>query len=839
MRFIFRMAWRETRGAWRHVVLFVTCIALGVAALVGVGTFATNLERTLGREARALMGGDVELRSARPLGAAAREELEHLRGAGAVTTEIRELAGMARSPRDGRSALVELKAVGARYPLYGRLETEPARPLNDLLADLGALVEAPLLARLDLKIGEGILVGSATFTIRGVVKREPDRAGGLLTLGPRVLIAADALPSTGLVQFGSRVRYRALLRLPTTTPADRVRDDLARALDDPAIRVVAFDEAQSGLKRFFAQLTTYLGLTGLVSLLVGGIGVASAVRTFIRRKTETIAILKCVGATSRTLFATYLVQALALGVVGSGLGVGLGLLLQPLAMRAFAGLAPFALEPTLDLHTLMRALAMGILTTGLVVLWPLLSLRAIAPSAILRQEVEGKRRRRPWLAVVPIASGLAALALWQAGSLKIGGIFVLASIAALLGLAALGRGLVRLAHALPRARSLAWRQGVANLRRPGGQVGGVVVALGIGVMLLVAVGLLEDALDRQIDHEQRREAPSFFFVDIGADQRAEFLRTMATTADVSPTLIPVVRARLARVNGERVGRPMLERRRAAGLDAVWYFTRDYVLTSTAEPPATNSILRGHWWTPAEAAAGSRVSVEEAAAKALGVDVGSSLGFDVQGVRVDALVTSIRKVDWQTFSTNFFVVFSPGALEGAPTTFVATARVPKAAEARVQDAVVAAFPNVTVVPVRDILQRAAGILAQISFAIRAIALFSIAAGLTVMAGTLVASRWQRLAESAILRTLGASRATVARVFAVEYACLGAAAGVGGTALAAVLAWVVQRFVLEVPTALAPAVLVSGVALATTIALAVGFLSTYRLLGQPPMSVLRQE
>jgi len=837
--FVFRMAWRETRGAWRHVALFVACIALGVAALVGVGTFATNLERTLGREARALMGGDVELRSSRPLGAAAASELGRLRAAGATTTEIRELVGMARSPRDGTSALVELKAVGPRYPLYGRIETAPSRPLRELLADGGALVEASLLTRLDLTVGDRLVVGTVAFTIRGVITREPDRAGGLLTLGPRVFIAADALDATGLVQFGSRVRYRALLRLPEGTRAERIREDLTRTLDEPAIRIVAFDEAQSGLRRFFAQLTTYLGLVGLVSLLVGGIGVASAVRTFIRRKTETIAILKCVGATSRTLFATYLVQTLVLGVIGSVLGVALGLVLQPLAMRAFAGLAPFALEPALDVRTLVRAVAMGVLTTALVVLWPLLSLRTIAPSAILRREVEGARGKRPWLAVVPIAVGLGGLALWQAGSLKVGGIFVLAAIAALVGLAGLARGLVRLARAAPRARSLAWRQGVANLRRPGGQLGGVVVALGVGVMLLVAVGLLEDALDRQIDYEQRRDAPSFFFIDVQPDQRDAFVRLVATTTGVPPAVTPVVRARLATVNGERVGRPMLESRRAAGHDALWYFTREYVLTSMTEPPATNAILRGRWWTPAEAAERPRVSVEEAAAKALGVDVGASLGFDVQGVRVDALVTSIRKVDWQSFSTNFFVVFSPGALDGAPTTFVATARVPAAAETRVQDAVVSAFPNVTVVPVRDILQRAAGILAQISFAIRAIALFSIAAGLTVMAGTLVASRWQRLAESAVLRTLGASRTTVARVFAVEYACLGAAAGVGGTILAAVLAWIVQRFVLDVPIALAPHVLVLGVALATTIALAVGFLATYRLLGQAPMAVLRNE
>ena len=292
--FALRMAWRETRGAGRHVVLVLAGIALGVAALVGVGTFAANLERTLGREARTLMGGDVELRASRPSGARVAQELERLGGAGAVTTEIRELVGMARNPRDGASVLVELKAVGDAYPLYGRVEAAPARPLPELLAGGGAVVEAPLLSRLGLAIGDRLVVGTAPFTVRGVITREPDRAAGLFTLGPRVLIDGHGLEATGLVQFGSRVRYRTLVRLPAAVPAGRVRDDLARALDDPGIRIVAFDEGRGGLQRFFDQLTTYLGLLGLVSLLVGGIGVASAVRTYVRRKTPTIAILKCV-----------------------------------------------------------------------------------------------------------------------------------------------------------------------------------------------------------------------------------------------------------------------------------------------------------------------------------------------------------------------------------------------------------------------------------------------------------------------------------------------------------------------------------------------------------------
>lgn len=284
---------------------------------------------------------------------------------------------------------------------------------------------------------------------------------------------------------------------------------------------------------------------------------------------------------------------------------------------------------------------------------------------------------------------------------------------------------------------------------------------------------------------------------------------------------------------------MIDRRREQGDDQTWYLTREYVLTWTASRPAATVVTRGRWWTPPEAAAWPRVSVEEEAAKYLGVGVGDSLAFDVQGVRIDAEVMSLRKVDWQSLSANFFVIFSPGALDGAPLTYVATARVPGPAEGAVQDAVVTALPNVTAVPVRDVLERVARVMDQIAAAIRVIALFSIGAGLVVMAGTLAASRYQRVYESVILRTLGATRATVARAFAVEYAFLGLAAGIGGTLLAAVLAWIVLRFVLDAPWSLAPGALALGVILTTGLSLSVGFLATFRLLGQKPLPVLRQE
>ncbi|MGH7304496.1 MAG: ABC transporter permease, partial [Candidatus Rokuibacteriota bacterium] len=402
----------------------------------------------------------------------------------------------------------------------------------------------------------------------------------------------------------------------------------------------------------------------------------------------------------------------------------------------------------------------------------------------------------------------------------------------------LSRGVARLARWMPRARGLAWRQGLAGLDRPGGHTVRVVVAVGLGVMLLVAIALLEANLGRQLAYEQKREAPSFFFIDVQPDQRGPFTRLVGAVSGVEPVVTPVVRARLAAIDGTPVTRELIDRRRREAPEKNWYLTREYVLTWAATPPA-NAITRGRWWTADEAAARPRVSVDDEAARYFGVGVGGRLTFDVQGVPIEAEVMSLRKVDWQTLSANFFMVLSQGALDGAPVVYLATARVPADLETRLQDRVVAAFPNVTAIPLRGVLERVTEVLGQISFAVRFMALFSIVAGLVVMAGALAATRYQRLYESVILKTLGATRWAIARAFAVEYACLGAAAGVGGTALAAVLAWIVLRFVLDTPWSLEPEAMILGVALTTLGSLAIGLLATVRLLGRKPLSVLRQE
>jgi len=362
----------------------------------------------------------------------------------------------------------------------------------------------------------------------------------------------------------------------------------------------------------------------------------------------------------------------------------------------------------------------------------------------------------------------------------------------------------------------------------------VTVALGIGVTLLTAVALLERGLTRQLDLERRREAPSFFFVDVQPDQADAFRETIAAIPGAAPpALIPVVRARLSAINGEAVTRA-----RWTGRDDAWRFTREYVLTYAADAPAGTVITRGRWWSAADSGR-AWISVEAEAARALGVDIGGSLTFDVQGVPVTAEVLSLRKVDWQTLGANFFVIFSPGPLDGAPFAYLATARVPAGADGAVQERVAAAFPNITAIPVRDVLERVTGVVDRIAVAVRLVALFVLGAGFTVMAEALAQSRAQRLYESVLLRALGASRGRVARAFAVEYGCLGLVAGLGGALTGALVAWLALRLVLDVPPTLEAAPI--GVALLATVALAVGvgFLGTFRLLGRKPLPVLRGE
>jgi putative ABC transport system permease protein len=894
--FALRMAWRETRAAWRHFFYFFVCIALGVGALVGVALFSANVERAVTREARGLMGGDLEIRLSRPMSEKGEAVLRSLADRGISVLHVSELAGMAAGAPARRTQLVELKAVEAGYPFYGNLQVEPQRPLTELLSSstslcrelragdrgtqasrlvprasrpepepcFGAVVQQSLLIRLGLSVGDRFKVGDATFTITGVLRKEPDRVAGPFNLGPRVMVSREGLAAAELIKPGSRVRERYLLKLPPALPGQPLLHELRGRLGGESARVTSYRDAQPQLKQFLDQLTRYLGLIGLTALFIGGIGVATTIHAFIREKLPTIAILKTVGADSGTVIRTYLLQALLLGTIGSLAGAALGAGLQHALPPLVAGLFGTDLMTQLDfsgafdlssIPPLLKGVALGILTTLLFTLWPLLGIREVSPARILRRDVQAAEPERSWrqapglsdrlrlATALGIASGLSGLAVWQAGNWRIGLLFIGALVAAVALLTLSAWLLVQAVKHLPGPRPVAVRHAIGNLYRPGSQTVGIMVSVGIGVMVIVAVSLLERALVNQVGESRPVDSPSFFFIDIQPDQKDALVRLLRDrTQDPAPETTPLVRSRLHAINGTLVAVPEEGEGKADRQDRRknWYLTREYVLTFLQDLPRDNRVIKGGWWKPGQRFAGPLVSIEEDAARNLGVDLGSTLTFEIQGTTIEAKISSIRKVEWGNFSTNFYMIFSPGSLDGAPFTYVATVKVPLEQEVPLQQAVVAAFPNVTAINIGDVLDSFARILDRLALAIRAIAVFCVAAGALVMAAALAATRYRRLYESVVLKALGATRGLVAQSFAVEYALLGAAAGLIGTVLASLLSWAILKFILEdVAWTLQPDVLAAGFALTILLSLIVGFLSTFRLLGQPPLAVLRHE
>jgi putative ABC transport system permease protein len=881
------MAWRETRGAWRHFLYFFACIAIGVGALVGVSLFSTNVERAVTKEARGLLGGDLEIRLTHPLSLAGQAVLDSLNGRDMAFTHVSELVAMAARASFGSAVtqstqIIELKAVESVYPLYGAIRLDPAQSLDALLhpdehrcgghSCFGAVVQESLLIRMGLSVGDQLKIGQAMFLITGIVRTEPDRMANAFTLGPRVLIAQEGLRAAELIKPGSRVRERYLVKMPPDMPLEPLLSELRDRLAADSVRVSSYRTAQPQLKQFLDQLSRYLGLIGLTALFIGGLGVGTSIHAFLRDKLRTIAILKAVGADSATVVSTYVVQAIFLGCVGSLAGILLGIALQrglpPLMAALFVSDLLEQLGVSSDLSwssiwPLMKGATLGLLSTLLFTLWPLLKIRDIHPGAIFRRDAEQATveqetpSSRWWVAwgladrwnvgtAGGIILGLCALSVWQAGSWPIGFLFLGALSLAIMVLFVCARVFVRGLAWVPMPRLLSLRYALGNVVRPGSQATGIMVAIGIGVMVIVTVSLVEQALLSQVQENRPADSPTFFFIDIQPDQAQEFVSLVdRQTGRARPELTPLVRSRLRAIDGHVVtpeDEVEKDDKRTEGKEArgkQWYLTREYVLTFLDQLPKDNQLVKGEWWKPGQVFSTPQVSVEEEAATHLGLAIGSIVEFDIQGATVSAEVINIRKVEWGNFSTNFYMILSPGAIAGAPFTYVATVRVSPQEEVPLQQAIVASFPNVSAIHVGDVLDGFARVLDRLSLAIRAVALFCVAAGGLVMAAALAATRYRRLYESVILKALGATRSLIARAFAIEYVLLGAVAGLIGLTLGSVLSWAVLRYVFDLPWSIHPQVLGIGLLLTMMLTLIVGFASTFRILGQRPLAVLRHE
>jgi putative ABC transport system permease protein len=881
------MAWRETRGAWRHFLYFFACIAIGVGALVGVSLFSTNVERAVTKEARGLLGGDLEIRLTHPMSLAGQAVLDSLSGRDMAFTHVSELVAMAARTTFGSAVtqstqIIELKAVESMYPLYGAIRLDPAQSLDVLLhpderrcgghSCFGAVVQESLLIRMGLSVGDQLKIGQAMFLITGIVRTEPDRMANAFILGPRVMIAQEGLRAAELIKPGSRVRERYLVKMPPDMPLEPLLSELRDRLGADSVRISSYRTAQSQLRQFLDQLSRYLGLIGLTALFIGGLGVGTSIHAFLRDKLRTIAILKSVGADSATVVSTYVVQAIFLGCVGSLAGILLGIVLQrglpPLMAALFVSDLLEQLGVSSDLSwssiwPLMKGAALGLLSTLLFTLWPLLKIRDIHPGAIFRRDAEQATVEqetppsRWWVAwgladrwnvgtAGGIILGLCALSVWQAGSWWIGVLFLGALSLAIMVLFVCARIFVRGLAWVPMPRLLSLRYALGNVVRPGSQATGIMVAIGIGVMVIVTVSLVEQALLSQVQENRPVDSPTFFFIDIQPDQAQEFVSLVdRQTGRARPELTPLVRSRLHAIDGHVVrAEEEVEKddNRTEGKEArgkQWYLTREYVLTFLDQLPKDNQLIKGEWWKPGQVFSTPQVSVEEEAATHLGLAIGSIVEFDIQGATVSAEVSNIRKVEWGNFSTNFYMILSPGAIAGAPFTYVATVRVSPQEEVPLQQAVVASFPNVSAIHVGEVLDGFARVLDRLSLAIRAVALFCVAAGGLVMAAALAATRYRRLYESVILKALGATRGLIARAFAIEYVLLGAVAGLIGLTLGSVLSWAVLRYVFDLPWSIHPQVLGIGLLLTMMLTLIVGFASTYRILGQRPLAVLRHE
>jgi putative ABC transport system permease protein len=842
LSFIFNLAWRELRASWRRLLFFFLCIGIGVGSIVALRSMIQSLNRAVAGEARALMTADVQAETTREWPADARAKIDRVAQPPLVEgrTETIEAPTMLRPADEGSGGalMVELKGVERGFPLYGDFRLEDGRPFDFALVENGGAVVAPLLLeRLNLKVGERVRIGEREFEIRGVSKQEPGSSGGF-RLGPRVFIARADLEAAGLTGFGSRARRKILFKT-----ADGRLNEFVKALraevGNNLVSVRSYRDSEESLGEQFSRAENYLSLTGLVVLVLGGIGVSSVTRVFVEQKKKTIAVLKCVGATGRRLTLAYLAQVLALGALGSLLGVALAKGALLLVRTRFAESLPPNLSYDLQPGAVAQGLGLGLLISLLFSALPLLRIRRIKPNMLLREAEQDAPGRRLdlWRAVVAavVLAGLLLMTSWQAGSLRVG-VFFLGG----LGVTALVLYLAAwlLIFLVRRARGMgtfAVRQAINSMHRPGNQTRVIVLAVGLGVFLVLAVLSLQAGLLDEFDVARRGNLPNMYLIDVQRDQVEGVREIVEGTTGARAELIPTLRARIAAVNGKEVD---LE---AAGVRGErGRLGREYVVTYRPRLEYNETLLDGKFWdeTPSEQA---EVSIEEGLRGAGGIDIGGTITFDIQGRKVDARVTSVRRVDWRNSRTGFLVLFRPGALDKAPATFVGAIDGPtnEPERSRFQRAIVDRFPNVSVIDVADIVRGVSRILSNITLAVSFIGGFVFLSGALILVGSIAMTKFQRVYEAAVLKTLGAQRRVLLTIMLAEYGLLGLVAGLVGATAANGLSYAVSRYVFEIDWAFAPALNAAGVAATVLLVAAVGALSSLDVLTKKPLSILRAQ
>ncbi len=826
---VWRLALRDLRGSRAGLRLMALCLFLGVAALAGIGSLSSAILSGLSERGQLLLGGDVQFEAAQRT--ASPQERDAFAKLGQVSEVIR-MRAMAAVPDNSRAVLAELKGVDAAYPLYGQLRMAPGA-LAPRPSGMEAAIAPALADKLGLRVGDQVRVGEGQFRVIGILAEEPDRAGAGFTFGPAIMVDPAGLEATALVQPGSLFSASYRIRLPANIAPEAAAKRITGQFRDAGWEVRDRSNGAPGTRRFVERLGQFLALVGLTALAIAGIGVGNGVSSWLDGKRGSIATLKVIGADAATIFRLYFVQILVVAGLAILAGLALGAAL-PFALVRFAG-DVLPVPPRLDIYPAALGLAAlyGLLVAMLFAIAPLARARAVSSASLFRSGIEGNGRpSRPVLVTMAVLLAMiCALAILTAPEPIFAAGFVVSVAALLVLLSGLALGIVRLAARLPRPQAPLLRLALTNLHRPGAQTSRLVVALGLGLTLFATLAVIQTSLNAQIETTIPKRAPSFFALDIPKEDRAGFqARVTGLAPDAEVQMVPALRGPVVSIAGRRVA-DMKEIPEDA-----WFLRGDRGLTFAADLPEGSRLTAGRWW-PKVYQGPPLVSMDERAAKAVGLKVGDSITVSVLGVEMEAQIASLREVNWDTLGFNYVLVFNPAALEPAPYTLAATIAVKPAAEPAISRVITSDFPTVTMVRVKDVISEVGRLLNQLAAAIAASASVAVLAGIAVLIGAIAAARRTRSYDAVLLKLLGATRGQVLRVQAMEYAVLAAILSLVALALGSVAGWVVTTRIFDLDWTPDWPIVIGTVALGGLGTLFLGLLGALPVLRARPAEALR--
>ena len=837
-----KMAWRDSRGSRARLVLYLSAMVLGVAALVAIRGFGANFTETVDQEARTLLGADLKLEAEQAFSDSTEALIDSIGGEQARRYSF---GSMAYFPASDGTRLVAVRATDPAYPFYGEIVTTPDSAAQTYGDGFNALVDGTLLDQFDTQVGDSIRIGNLSYRIAGRIEQMPQESSFTSSIRPPVYLPRSRV-DTSLFQRGSRVEYEVFFRFTEERDIDDLRSSVEPYVERHDLDFDTVEEEAEDWREGLGNLYRFLGLVGFVALLLGSIGVASAVHVYVRRRIESIAVLRCLGASGASTFQIYLAQAAVLGLLGSIAGSLLGVAFQSLVPRLLADFLPFPVEFFVSWTAIGMGLAVGVGVTFLFALWPLLEVRGVSPLRALRSDVEpstgGWRDPARWAVAGALAASITGFALlqapkWEIGLGYAGGLFGV--FAVLMGFAWGLTWAVR--RFFPSSWPYAWRQGLANLYRPNNQTTVLMLTLGAGTFLIATLFLSQRTILETIRVTGGESRPNLVLFDVQAEQLEGVKKIVREEGLPILRSEPIVTMRLQAVKG----RTIAEIRRDSTTDLRWAHEHEYRTTYRDSLSPSERIVQGEFvgrvdGNPLQTGAPVPVSVEQEITQDLNVAMGDTLTFDVQGVPVPAVISSVREVDWQRIGTNYFVVFPEGVLEQAPQIHVLLSRSDsEQTAATVQSRVVQDYPNVSAIDLSLVLSTVEQVFAKLSYVIRFMAAFSILTGLIVLAAAVVVTRHQRAEESVLLKTLGAGRSTVLKIMTVEYLFLGSLAALTGIALSLIAAWALSTFVFDGPLVAAPLPLASTFVLVTALTVGIGLLNSRGIYDRPPLEVLRAE